>query len=150
MQFQMLLSGMITPPFLFILKTSPTPCQIIFFCVLKGQCHKARKYKCGGCSSVEQSTSAWKKAETETHSESPINHFKAYVFSEIKRISQENYLVMYRTSGVIFFIDYCTAIRDTQKEGVEEKETSYRFLGHAQVAWGKRASQAKQAVVTLS
>ena len=60
---------------------------------------------------------------------------------------------MYRTSGVIFFIDYCTAIRDTQKEGVEEKETSYqvhRILGHAYVAWGKRASQAKQAVVTLS
>ena len=44
---------------------------------------------------------------------------------------------MYRTSGVIFFIDYCTAIRDTQKEGVEEKETSYqvhRILGHAYVA----------------
>ncbi len=34
-----------------------------------------------------------KKAETETHSESPINHFKAYVFVEIKRISQEIYLV---------------------------------------------------------
>ena len=46
-------------------------------------------------------------------------------------------LSMYRTSGVIFFIDYCTAIRDTQKEGVEEKETSYqvhRILGHAYVA----------------
>ena len=44
---------------------------------------------------------------------------------------------LYRTSGVIFFIDYCTAIRDTQKEGVEEKETSYpvhRILGHAHVA----------------
>jgi hypothetical protein len=34
-----------------------------------------------------------KKAETETHSESPINHAKAYVFSEIKMISQEIYLV---------------------------------------------------------
>ncbi len=42
---------------------------------------------------MEQSTSAWKKEETETHSESPINHAKAYVFSEIKRISQEIYLV---------------------------------------------------------
>ncbi len=29
----------------------------------------------------------------ETHLESPINHAEAYVFSEIKRISQENYLV---------------------------------------------------------
>jgi hypothetical protein len=45
--------------------------------------------------------------------------------------------LLYRTSGVIFFIDYCTAIRDTQKEGVEEKETSdqvHRILGHAYVA----------------
>ncbi len=32
--------------------------------------------------------------------------------------------MLYRTSGVIFFIDYCTAIRDTWKEQWEEKETS--------------------------
>ncbi len=33
--------------------------------------------------------------------------------------------LLYRTSGVIFFIDYCTATRDTQKGWREEKETLY-------------------------
>ncbi len=31
--------------------------------------------------------------------------------------------LLYRTSGVIFFIDYCTAPRDTWKRWKEEKET---------------------------
>jgi hypothetical protein len=37
----------------------------------------------------------------------------SYLF--IKNLFQREYyaLFLYRTSGVIFFIDYCTAIRDT-------------------------------------
>jgi hypothetical protein len=59
------------------------------FRVLKGQRHKAIESK-----SVEDTARRnsqhlpEKKEETETHSESPINHAKAYVFSEIKRISK--------------------------------------------------------------
>jgi hypothetical protein len=30
---------------------------------------------------------------------------------------------MYRTNGVLFFINYCTAPRDTYKKWKEEKET---------------------------
>ncbi len=37
-----------------------------------------------------------------------------------------NKQLLYRTNGVIFFIDYCTAIRDTWKEWIEEKETLYQ------------------------
>ncbi len=53
-----------------------------------------------------------------------------------------------------FFIERgLRSTRDTWNEGVEEKETScqvHRIWGHAHVAWGKCASRAKQAEVTLS
>ena len=60
---------------------------------------------------------------------------------------------MYRTSGVIFFhrlLHSYTRHIEGGSRGERDIVPSTQDCGHAYVAWGKCASQAKQAGVTLS